>query len=338
MDYGKTVELDEHLNWCSRLTEGQYFQNLTDEDQLRLKNQVLELQKERNEAQKNFKASMDKLFETGPWPIQDALSTGFEDYKDTADKPLTPREDLTRYILELEDASLQMRNALSHIPLFSTPETPLFLPDDSDSEDHDAPGPMDIDTISKNLDGRSAPSMPTQEELERFQEQLAHMEGVTSTLLNDIKERHTQEGKEIEQLVDIRLASEEFQDSREDAETHVTGEQVGELASEIENQEIEDLIMRVNELESGIAASRKERQESMGKVLEAGSSFLCLLLPSPDVFIFFVLFIDGTTYTRIHLDTRTKRSHHPKLRKGFERLHIPAASFSTSNSTKPTTL
>ena len=280
--------LEGRLAWSLQFIEGQYFANRTEEEQTRLKNQLAELEKQRDEAKKLHEETVDKLFKTGSWPV--AHPTAVEDGMEEKHK------EVVRYIQELKDAALQMSNILGEISTFkSPPPPPLFLSDDSDG------APMDVDQpdgdnvlgrslkrrrISKNLDGRSEPSMPTREELDGFLERLAHMEGLTSTLQNDINEHGREAREEFEQLVDTKL--DEFQAAREEAERQrleeeqrqmqaleqditVTGEQVGELASEIG-----DLIIRVGKLEVGVGASRKGRQESMEKVLEVGFfSLLC---------------------------------------------------------------
>jgi hypothetical protein len=292
-----------------RLLESQYFENLTEENRTLLKNQLPELQKGRDEAKKLHEETLDKLFKTGSWPI--APPTAVEDGVEEKHK------EVMKYIQELKDTALQMSKILGDISMFkSSPPPPLFLSEDSDGAPMDVDQPGDDNAgrkslkrrrVSNNLDERSAPSMPTREELDVFLERLGHMEGLVSTLQNDINEHGREAREEFEQLVDTKL--DEFQAAREEAERRrleeeqrqmqvleqditVTGEQVGELASEIG-----DLIIRVGKLEVGVGASRKGRQESVEKVLEVGffsllyfSFFLFDLnpLPSTDIFILFV--------------------------------------------------
>ena len=294
---------------------------------------------------------MDKLFKTGSWPVgpPSALEDGVEE----------KHKEVVNYIQELKDTVLQIKKILGDISILKLPPPPpLFLSDDSDGAHMDVDQPdgdnarhrsLKRRRTSKNVDGRSEPSMPTREELDQFLERLAHMEGHISTLQNDINAHGREAREEFEQLVDSKL--DEFQAAREEVERQrleeeqqqmqdlerditLTGEQVGELASEIG-----DLMIRIDKWEVDVAASRKGRQESFEKVLEVG--FLCfsfLSFPLTDTsYLFLCLFIGGTTYARIHLDTRRQRSNHSNFRKGFERLHIPT-SLSTRNSTKPTTL
>ena len=238
---------------------------------------------------------MDKLFKTGSWPV--APPTAGEDGVEEKHK------EVMKYIQELKDTALQMSKILGDISMFKSPP-PLFLSSDSDdAAAMDVDHPDDDDArrkglkrrrISNTLDGRSgdsAPSMPTQEELDEFLERLARMEGLISTLENDINEHGRDAREEFELLVDTKL--DEFQAAREEAERQrleeeqqrmqdleqditITGEQVGELASEIG-----DLIIRVGKLEVDVGASRKGRQESFEKVMEVGFFFLYLssLLP-----------------------------------------------------------
>ena len=347
------VALEEQLAWSSKIIGSQYFANQTTEDQTRLKGQFADLEKQRDEAKKLLEETVDKLFKTGSWPIgaPSPAEDGVEEEK---------QKEVLTYIQELKDTALQMSKMLGDISKFKSP-APLFLSsgsDDGTAMDVDQPGDENAHRkslkrrrISRNLDGHSGDSMPAQEELDEFLERLVRMEGLISTLENDINAHGRDARDEFELLVDAKL--DEFQAAREEAErqrleeeqrrmqdleqeTTITGEQVGELASEIG-----DLIMRVGKLEVDVGASRKGRQESFEKVLEVG--FLSLLHPFlseplTDIFFFLCLFIGGTTFTRIHYDTRDQRSCHPNLRKGFERLHIPT-SFSTRNSTnKFTTL
>ena len=273
----KLAELEEQLAWSSKVTENPYFANQTEEDRTRLKNQIAELEKQRDEAKKAHEDSVEKLFKTGSWPVGPPIAVE----EGTEEK----HKEVMKYIQELKDASIQMSKILGDISMIKSP--PLFLSEDSDGApmDVDQPDGDDAKTLrrrrlSKNLDRRSAPSLPTQEELDGFLERLAHMEGLISTLQNDINEQGRDVREEYEQLVDIRF--EEFQVAREEAERQrleeeqrqvqtleqdiaVTGEQVGELASEIG-----DLIARVDKLEVSMVASRKERQEGMNKVLEVG--------------------------------------------------------------------
>ena len=279
--------IDDQLAWSLRIIESQYFANQTGEDQTRLKRQFAELEKQRSDAKKLYEESLDKLFKTGSWPAAPpiAVEDGVEE----------KHKEVMEYVQELKDTALEIGKILGDISMYKS-SPPLFLPDDSDG------APMDVDQLDdengrrtslkrrhiSNLDGRSAPSMPTQEELDVFLERLAHMEGLISTLQNDINEHGREAREEFEQLVDTKL--DEFQAVREEAERQrleedqrqrqnleqditITGEQVGELASEIG-----DLIMRVDKLEVDVGASRKGRQESLEKVMEVCSFFVTTFL------------------------------------------------------------
>jgi hypothetical protein len=187
---------------------------------------------------------------------------------------------------------LRMSKILGDISSFkkSPPPPPLFSSGDSDDG-----GAMDVDQPdddsarrkslkrrrdSKTLDERSGdggPSMPTQEELDKVLERLVHMENVISTLQNDLNEHGREAKEEFELLVAAKLRERKWRSRRlgeerqqmQDLEQDITlsGEQVGELASEIG-----DLIMRVGKLELEVGASRKGsrkgRQESFEKVLQ----------------------------------------------------------------------
>ena len=335
--------------------ESRYFASLPEEDKTRLKGQLAELEKQRNEAKKSQEESVDKLFKTGSWPI--APPTSMEEGVEEKHK------EVVNYIQELKDTALQMSKILGDISILKPP--PLFLSGDSDDEDRTA---MDVDQpashksrkrrrISENLDGPgggSAPSsMPTQGELDEFLERLAHMEGLISTLQNDINEHSREAREEFEQLVDAKL--DEFQTTREeqerkrledeqgqiqglDQELTLVGEQVGELAAEIG-----DLIIRMNKLEVDVVESRKERQQSFEKVLEVGwflcAHLLCFLYSSPlQRLIYIYIYIGGTTVTRIYLNTRGQRPCHPNIRKGPQRLHIPTSLSTRNSTTRDTTL
>jgi hypothetical protein len=266
-----------------QIIESQYFVNQSEEDKTRLKGQLADLEKQRDEAKKLHGESVDKLFKTGSWPIgpPSALEDGVEE----------KHKEVIKYIQELKDTVLHTSKILGDISVLKLPPPPpLFLSDDSDG------APMDIDQPDgdnarqqslkrrRTLDGRSEPSMPTREELNEFLERLAHMEGHISTLQNDINEHGREAREEFEQLVDSKL--DEFQAAREEVERQrleeeqqqmqdlerditLTGEQVGELASEIG-----DLMIRVGKWEVDVGASRKGRQESFEKVLEV--SLFCL--------------------------------------------------------------
>lgn len=277
---------------ASKIVESRYFANLSEEEEkTRLKSQLAEIEKERDEAKKLYEESVDKLLKTGSWPIAppSAVEDGVEE----------KHKEVVKYIQELQDTALQISKILGDISMFKSPPL-LFLPGDSDDVDGTA---MDVDQpgsdnahrkslkrrrISNNLDERSdsASSMPTQAELDEFLERLAHMEGLISTLENDINQHAREAREEFEQLVDTKL--DELQVAREEAQKErleeeqqqmhnleqditLTGEQVGELASEIG-----DLIMRVGKLELDVGASRKGRQESFEKVLEVSFSFSLL--------------------------------------------------------------
>ena len=280
--------LEEQLAWSIQIIDSQYFANQTGEEQTRLKKQLAGLEKQRDEAKKLYEETVDKLFKTGSWPV--GPPTKFEDGVEEKHK------EVVTYIQELKDTALQMSKILGDISMFkSPPPPPLFLSDDSDGavmdvdqrDDDSAPRKsLKRRRMSKNLDERSAPSMPTREELDVFLERLAHMESLISTLQNDINEHGREAREEFEQLVDTKL--DEFQAAREEAERQrleeeqrqmqvleqditLTGTQVGELASEIG-----DLIIRVGKLEVGVEASRKGREERMEKVFEVGFfSLLC---------------------------------------------------------------
>ena len=282
------IAIEEQLAWSFKIIESKYFANQAEEDQTRLKRQLAELEKQRDEAKKLYHECVDKLFKTGSWPVGPpiAVEDGLEE----------KHKEVMKYVQELKDTAVRVNNTLGDISMMKLPPPPpLFLPDDSDG------APMDVDQpdgdnvlrkslkrrrISNDPDGRSAPPMPTRDELERFLERLAHMEGLISTLQNDINEHDREAREEFEQLVDTRL--DEFQAAREEVERQRlgeeqkqmqvleqniahTGEEMGELASEIG-----DLIVRVDKLEVGVGASRKRRQESFEKVLEVGFfSLLC---------------------------------------------------------------
>ena len=331
--------------------ESRYFASLPEEDKTRLKGQLAELEKQRNEAKKTQEESVEKLFKTGSWPIAPSISMeeGVEE----------KHKEVVNYIQELKDTALQMSKILGDISMYKPP--PLFLPDDSDDEDRTA---MDVDQsaphksrkrrrISENLDGPgggSAPSsVPTQEELDEFLERLAHMEGLISTLQNDINEHSREAREEFEQLVDAKL--DEFQTTREeeerkrledeqgqiqglDQELALVGEQVGELATEIG-----DLIIRMNKLEVDVVESRKERQKSFEKVLEVGCPSPCFYYySSPTASTDLYIYIGGTTFTRIYLNARGQRPCYPNIRKGSQRLHIPTSLSTRNSTTRDTTL
>jgi chromosome segregation ATPase len=274
--------LEGQLAWSLQIIESQYFENQTEEDRTRLKNQLAELEKQCDEAKKRHEETVDKLFKTGSWPV--GLPTAVED-----DMEEEKRKEVMKYIQELNDTALQMSKILEDISMFKLPPPPpppLFLSDESDGAPMDVDQPDDDNTLRKSLkrrrilDGRSAPSMPTREELDRFLDRLAHMESLISTLQNDINEHGREEREEFEQLVDTKL--DEFQAVREEAERQrleeeqrqtqaleqeitTMGGEVGELASEIG-----DLIIRVDKLEMDVGASRKEREESKKKLSEVG--------------------------------------------------------------------
>ena len=270
--------IEDNITWSLQLIGSKYFENQPEEVQTRLKKELAELQKERDEAKKLHESTVDKLFKTGSWPVAPpaAVEDGVEEN----------HKEVLKFIQELKDTALQMNKILGDIStLKSPPPPPLFLSDESDG------APMDVDQpdnmlrdslkrrrLSKDVDGRSAPSMPTREELDVFLERLAHMESLISTLQNDINEHGREAREEFEQLVDTKL--DDFQAVREEAERQrleeeqrqtqaleqeitVAGEQVEELASEIG-----DLITRVSKLEVGVGESRKGREESIKKVSE----------------------------------------------------------------------
>jgi hypothetical protein len=273
--------LEAQLAWSLQTVESRYTENQTEEDRTRLKNQLAELIKQRDEAKKLHEETVDKIFKTGSWPV--GSPTAVED--DIEEK----HKEVMKYIQELKDTALQMSRILEDISMFKSPPPPpppLFL-SDSDSDESDGAPAMDVDqpdddnTLRKSLKRR--PSMPTREELDRFLERLVHMESLISTLQNDINEHGWEAREEFEQLVDTKL--DEFQSVREEAEKQrleeehcqwqrqtqaleqeitATGED-GVLASEIG-----DLITRVGKLEVDVEASRKEREESKKKLSEVG--------------------------------------------------------------------
>jgi hypothetical protein len=269
-----------------QIIESRYFANQSEEDKTRLKGQLAELEKQRDEAKKLHGESVDKLFKTGSWPVgpPSAVEDGVEREK---------QKEVIKYIQELKDTVLQTSKILGDISVLKLPPPPpLFLSDDSDGAHMDVDQPdgdnarhksLKRRRISTNLGGRSEPSMPTREELDEYLERLAHMEGHISTLQNDINAHGREARDEFEQLVDSKL--DEFQAAREEVEKQrlaeeqqqmqdlerditLTGEQVGELASEIG-----DLMIRIGKWEVDVGASRKGRQESFEKVLEVG--FFC---------------------------------------------------------------
>lgn len=297
MAHEELVTLKDQYAYALQIVDSRYFADLPEEDKVRLKGQLAELEKQRDEAKKLYEDSVEKLFKTGSWPVAPPSST----------EPSVEEKhrEVVKYIQELKDTALQMNKILADISTFKPPppQPPLFLSGDSDNEDGAA---MDVDQpdgnnahpkslkrrrISENLDGRgggSALSMPTQKELDEFLERLAHMEGLISTLENDINAHGREAREEFEHLVDTKL--DEFQATREaeekqrleeeqqqiqymEQEITLAGEQVGELATEIG-----DLIMRVGKLEVDVGTSKKGRQESFEKVLEV-SFFFSLCVP-----------------------------------------------------------
>ena len=295
--------VEEQLAWSFQLIESKYFANQPEEDQTLLKKQLAELQKRRDEAKELYEETLDKLFKSGSWPV--APPSAVEDVLEEKQK------EVVKYIQELKDTALQMSKILGDIStLKSPPPPPLFLSDEDDG------APMDVDQpdnalrgslkrrrFSKDIDGRSVPSMPTQEEVDVFLERITHMESLISTLQNDINEHGREEREEFEQLVETKL--DDFQAAREEAERQrlekeqrqtkaleqevaVTGEQVEVLSSEIG-----ELVTRVGKLEVDVGAIRKARQESMQKVKEVGFFFLftITLLPTDIFFLFFGVFV-----------------------------------------------
>jgi hypothetical protein len=260
--------LEDQLALSLRIVGNRYTENRTEEDQTRLKNQLVELEKQRDEAKKLYEETVDKLFKTGSWPV--GLPTTVEDDMEEN------RKEVMKYIQELKDTALHMSRILEDISMFKSPPPPpppLFLSDESDGAPTDVGQPDGDNMLRKSLKRRR---MPTRKELDRFLERLAHMESLISTLQNDINEHGRETREEFEQLVDTKL--DEFQAVREEAdrqrlhkkqaleqEITATGEDVGVLASDIG-----DLIIRVGKLEVDVGTSRKEREESKKKVLEVG--------------------------------------------------------------------
>jgi hypothetical protein len=100
-----------------------------------------------------------------------------------------------KYIQELKEAALRMS---LHVQITTT--SSLFVRailmivamdvDHQPDEDNAPRKSLTRRRISENLDvasGDSEPSMPTQEDLDKFLERLVHMENVISTLQNDQK-------------------------------------------------------------------------------------------------------------------------------------------------------
>jgi hypothetical protein len=66
---GQLAALEGQLVWSFKIIVSQYFAYQTEEDQTRLKSQLAELEKQRDEAEKRHEETVDKLFKTGSWPV-----------------------------------------------------------------------------------------------------------------------------------------------------------------------------------------------------------------------------------------------------------------------------
>ena len=269
--------------------------------------------------------SVEKLFKTGSWPVTppNPMEDGVEEQ----------HKEVVKYIRELKDTALEISKILGDISMFKPPPAPLFLTGDSgdggdggddgdDDEGAAAAAAMDVDQPDgvhhkkrkrrRIADGQSGSGIPTRE-VNEFLERLAHMEGLLSTLENDINEHSRETREEFEQLVEAKL--DEFQNAREEEERRksederrqmqdleqeiaITGEQVGELAVEIG-----DLIMRVGKLEVEVGVSRKGRQESFEKVLEVWFLFFSFFALGP-LLIFFFFFKQVEQRLQEYISTR----------------------------------
>ncbi|KJA24239.1 hypothetical protein HYPSUDRAFT_65728 [Hypholoma sublateritium FD-334 SS-4] len=189
--------LQEEYDTALRATKSTLFESLRTEDQERLRGQLAELARRRDDAQATYQTLRGKLLDTPSWPVA---------------PPPAAREDherhieLVKYVSELNDTVATMKGLLGEIMPYSykqPPEPPAL-------SDGELDGRMDVDTpvegagagaqgsrkrqrvddaaddTERRNFAQHDPDMPTQQELDQCREQLVVFEDQVKSLRNEI--------------------------------------------------------------------------------------------------------------------------------------------------------
>jgi len=236
-------------------------------------------------------------------------------------------QEIVKYVKDLHQTANDMKTLLGEITGLKQPPK-LFLPDSSD-EEGGGDDTMDVDEENRPVASSSSKTLvnkpllptrrrpqsqpeklgeqtPTQAELTEVLDQLLSLEAIADTLQNDAIEHDREIKDDFEQRLSSKAEAinakrkEELQARDEKRKKHdaatatrikslkeevgVAGAQVGELA-----EDTGDILLKVDGLQAELEGQKKERAESMKRVIEVGlriSYFLSLGRKSPLTLIF----------------------------------------------------
>lgn len=288
--------LQEEHDIALRATKSTLFESLRPEDQERLRGQLTEITRRRDDARTAYQTLRGKLLDTPSWPVA---------------PPPAAREDherhveLVKYVSELNETVTMMKGLLGEIMphSYKQPPNPPAL------SDGESDGGMDIDSPVAGVGAQGAqrsrkrqrvddaaddterrdlaqdPNMPTQQELDGCREQLVAFEDQVKSLRNEIAQYELDNAENMahivaskaEEIEAARLQEQRIRDRERrerDAATRAkiaeTQEKVAGCESDITEMAVDvaNMMTDVSKLQIELEEETRRRDESKQKMLQ----------------------------------------------------------------------
>ncbi len=288
--------LQEEYDTALRATRSTFFESLRVEDQERLRGQLAEVTRRRDDARDAYQALREKLLNTQSWPSAPPPSAGEDQERHV---------ELVKVVSELNSTVAMMKGLLGEIMPYNykEPPDPLALTDGESDAGMDVDGPvpgtgagaqpsrkrqrMD-DAADDTGDRRHAqpnPDMPTQKEIDECREQLVAFEDTVKMLRNEIAQYELDNAANMahivaskaEEIEAARLQEQRVRDRERrmrDAATRakITETQTAVAGCETDIAEmatdIAAMMLSVNDLQGVLAEETQKRDASFQKMLQ----------------------------------------------------------------------
>ena len=292
--------LTAELENCRRLTNSWNFAHLPEEDRIRLRARVVDLESRSQEKKKLYDTIIAQLVETEVWPIAKRPEDSESGYNQ-----------LFKYVAELRDTVTEM-NALLHDMIA---QRNIRISSEQEAEqDHSRPSKRRRLSIDRTISqGEALPHLPPDSAgLEQIQDKLTGFEESLSNFENNLTQHDRELGDELDSRLAVRLdelrasgkvaaamankktpPSEAHSRALREIELNIntTGDQISELAEEVGN-----LILQSNSHDAVISQLKQENDELKSQFLLVSFFPLSLVIITKH-------FTDGTETERIYGET-----------------------------------
>src|SRR3984957_4682786 len=289
--------LTAELENCRRLTNSWNFAHLPEEDRIRLRARVVDLESRSQEKKKLYDTIIAQLVETEVWPIAKRPEDSESGYNQ-----------LFKYVAELRDTVTEM-NALLHDMIA---QRNIRISSEQEAEqDHSRPSKRRRLSTDRTISqGEALP--PDSAGLEQIQDKLTGFEESLSNFENNLTQHDRELGDELDSRLAVRLdelrasgkvaaamankktpPSEAHSRALREIELNIntTGDQISELAEVVGN-----LILQSNSHDAVISQLKQENDELK-------SQFLLVIFFPLSLVIITKHFTDGTETERIYGET-----------------------------------